>query len=233
MPDGPLTRSLEPIIRPSVADQVFDSLYDRILSLELPPGARISEADIAKALHVSRQPVRDAFYRLSKLRFLEIRPQRATTVSLISTRALREAQFVRAALEAEIARAACADLDEASLDHLQTLLAQQKTAMDSDDRARFHQLDDRFHQSICELSGHAFTWDTIRESKAHMDRARFLSLSFNAPQAYRDHLAILAALRARDPDRADRVIRDHLGRILDQIDRIRSENLDYFADEGA
>ena len=62
--------------RPSVADQVFAELHRQVLSLELPPGARISEVDIAKALGVSRQPVRDAFYRMSKMGFLVIRPQR-------------------------------------------------------------------------------------------------------------------------------------------------------------
>ena len=70
--------------RPSVTDQVFDELQRQVMTLELAPGTRISEVEVAKTLDVSRQPVRDAFYRLSKLGFLVIRPQRATTVSLIS-----------------------------------------------------------------------------------------------------------------------------------------------------
>ena len=56
--------------RPTATDLIFDSLYDRILTLDLPPGARMSEAEVARALGVSRQPVRDAFWRLSKLGFL-------------------------------------------------------------------------------------------------------------------------------------------------------------------
>ena len=73
---------LSPLNRLSVADSVFDELHRQILTLELQPGSKISEADVAKALGVSRQPVRDAFYRLSKLGFLSMRPQVATTVIL-------------------------------------------------------------------------------------------------------------------------------------------------------
>ncbi|MEJ2022363.1 MAG: GntR family transcriptional regulator, partial [Maritimibacter sp.] len=84
--------------RPSVADQVFDELNRQILSLDLKPGAKLSEVEVAKAMGESRQPVRDAFYRLSKLGFLLIRPQRATTVSLISSEAVMQARFIRTAL---------------------------------------------------------------------------------------------------------------------------------------
>ena len=67
--------------QPTTTDRIFDELYQRIITLDLPPGARMSEAEVSRALGVSRQPVRDAFWRLSKLGFLTVRPQRATTVS--------------------------------------------------------------------------------------------------------------------------------------------------------
>ena len=72
-------RDVEPIARTSVTDQVFEALYRKVLLVELPPGTKLSELDVARQLGVSRQPVRDAFFRLSKLGFLQIQPQRATT----------------------------------------------------------------------------------------------------------------------------------------------------------
>ncbi|MEZ5721440.1 MAG: hypothetical protein R3D59_07120 [Paracoccaceae bacterium] len=68
-----------------------------MLSLELPPGARI-RSDVAGRHGRLRQPVHDAFYRLSKLGFLTIWPQRATTVSLILPAAVMQARFIRTAL---------------------------------------------------------------------------------------------------------------------------------------
>lgn len=57
---------------PSTADLVHEELYRQIVALELPPGTRISEQEVARRIGSSRQPVRDAFYRLSKLGLLEV-----------------------------------------------------------------------------------------------------------------------------------------------------------------
>jgi DNA-binding GntR family transcriptional regulator len=231
MPGNGALSVLEPIQRPSIADTVFDELHRQILRLELPPGTRMSEFDVARALGVSRQPVRDAFYRLSKLGFLTIRPQRATVVSAISERAVMQARFIRMAIEVETARAACKTLTDADLDAIDAIIAQQERAVALRDPAAFHDLDDQFHREICERAGTGFAWETAREMKSHMDRVRFLSLSFASERAFQEHKDILAAIRARDPDRASEMVRQHLSRILDQIVRIRAENAAYFADE--
>ncbi len=225
-------RVLEPIQRPSVADSVFDELHRQILRLDLPPGTKMSEAEVAKALGVSRQPVRDAFYRLSKLGFLTIRPQRATTVSAISEKAVMQARFIRAAIEMETAREACAVLGADDWAALEANLSAQEGAVRARDPEAFHRLDDQFHREICERAGKGFAWDQIRETKAHMDRVRFLSLSFASERAFEEHKAILAAIRDRDGARAAEMVRLHLSRIIDQIVRIRAENAPYFAEEG-
>ena len=75
-----------PTPRLSAAERVFGHLKTDIVALRLPPGTRLSEADVALEMDVSRQPVRDAFYRLSRLGFLTIRPQRATIVIAASLR---------------------------------------------------------------------------------------------------------------------------------------------------
>ena len=46
----------------STTDMVFDALYKAVVQLDLPPGSRLSEAEVAERLQVSRQPVRDAFF---------------------------------------------------------------------------------------------------------------------------------------------------------------------------
>jgi len=224
-------RSIEPLARPSVSDQVFDSLYAQVRSVELPPGTKLSEAEVAKQLGVSRQPVRDAFFRLSQLGFLVVRPQRATTVSQISASSIFKARFLRTAIEIEIVRKACKTLGEAQFKELRALLDEQKKAVDAGDKAWFHELDDDFHQAICEQLDLGFAWEVIRENKAHTDRVRFLSLSFALESALEDHKEILAAMMDRDPDRAEAGVRKHLGRIEDIVTRLRDENHAWFVDE--
>jgi len=219
----------EPINRASVADSVFDHVRRQILTLELEPGTKISEVDIATALGVSRQPVRDAFYRLSQVGFLVIRPQRATTVSLISRRAVMQARFIRTALEAATIATASERLTPQDYTALRDILDLQRIAMDAGEKTRFHQLDDQFHYEICRRAGLEFTWDLIYEHKAHMDRVRLLSLSFASQDAFDDHLAIFEHMQARRADRASAALRVHLGRIQDQFDRIQAAHDDWFS----
>jgi GntR family transcriptional regulator, rspAB operon transcriptional repressor len=213
---------------PSVADLVFDELYQRVIALELSPGAKLSAVDVARRMGVSRQPVRDAFYRLSKLGFLNIRPQRATTVAPISERAVLQARFVRTAIEVETVQAAARSLDAGQLAQLQVLIDRQQEAVVTGDKMRFHALDDEFHRLMCEFTGLSFAWAVIKEQKAHMDRVRYLSLSFGAQSALDDHKAILAALQAHDPQKAAEVMRIHLSRISAIIATIRQDNDAYF-----
>jgi DNA-binding GntR family transcriptional regulator len=221
-------QTLEMPERPSVADAVFAELHRRILALDLAPGARLSEVDVARAMGVSRQPVRDAFWRLSKLGFLTIRPQRATVVSAISEEAVMQARFIRSAIEAETVRIFTTAATEADLLALDAILAAQRAAAEAGDRPRFHELDDLFHREICARAGNGFAWDVILENKAHMDRVRMLSLAFGSFDAFEDHQRIMAAIRARDPDRAMQEMRRHLSRIQTQIRRIRAENPECF-----
>lgn len=212
----------------TVTDQIFDLLYDRVVNLTLPPGAKLSEAEVAAQMGVSRQPVRDAFYRLSQLGFIEIRPQRATIVTPISEEAVLQAYFIRAALEESCMRVAVNRLTEDHFDALDRLIALQAVEIKAGNRARFHALDDRFHHDICAFAGLEFVWTLVRDNKGHMDRARYLSLSYGADTAFAEHGRILDALRRRDPDAAVAAIRQHLSRIEGIIARLRIDQPQVF-----
>lgn len=217
--------------RPTVADQVFEALRHRILSLELPPLTKISEAEIARKMGVSRQPVREAFKRLSRLGLLEIRPQSSTKVTLISEEAVLRARFIRTALEVRTCRVACDTRTEEGLRGLRKLIEEQRAAIDRSDRDGFHALDDRFHEGICTLAGAPYVWDLIQDSKAHMDRIRMLSLNTSSQElALAEHIAVLDAIEAGDPDAAERAITRHLSRIVDHIADVKSLGHGFFQD---
>lgn len=213
---------------PSTSDLVFDLLHQRIVELDLPPGTRISEAEVARQVGSSRQPVRDAFFRLSKLGLLQVQPQKATVVTLISDQAVLRARFVRTALETETVSAAM-PLQDSARSELARLLAEQEAAVAANDRVRFHQFDDMFHAAICAASGHGFAWTLIRENKSHMDRVRWLSLAFAMRTAFEDHVRIYDAMCAGAATDAVAAMRLHLSRIVDDIVQIRGENPQVFA----
>jgi DNA-binding GntR family transcriptional regulator len=217
------------IAQPTVADQVFNLLQLRILRLDLQPGTKLSEGEVAGQMGVSRQPVREAFKRLAAQGFLLIRPQRSTTVSLISEAAVLRARFIRTALETHTFRLACTTLSPNDIAALRHLIDAQRAAIAASDRERFHALDDQFHREVCVRAGVGYAWDLIHDSKAHMDRIRMLSLNSQSQRhALAEHITILDAIEQGNPDAAAIAMDQHLSRIATLIAEVKAVNHGWF-----
>jgi DNA-binding GntR family transcriptional regulator len=217
----------------SMTDFVFDTLYSAVIQLELPPGTRMSEAEVAERLQVSRQPVRDAFYRLAHRGFLSIRPQRATLVTKISETEVLRAAFIRCALETACLREAVVRITPYDIAGLRDLLDRQARAVERQDAPGFHSLDEAFHADLCAIAGKPRVWDLIQEQKGHMDRARFLSLSFNQRAAHAEHVSILDALEAGAAPLALERLEAHLSKIRAHLPQIRAAHPAHFDEDGA
>lgn len=217
------------IERRTIADAVFDDLYDQIVSLQLLPGTKISEADVASKFGVSRQPVRDAFSRLGNLGFLLIRPQRATEVQRFSGRAIISARFIRAAVEIAVVHRALSVWKEAYAPGFEENLAAQDNAVRNHDVDAFHKLDYEFHRQLCDAANVAFAFDAIIEHKAQIDRLCVLSMMDKDAMALLvgDHRKIYECLKAKDPAVED-AMRVHLSRLDATIERVRLSHPDYF-----
>ena len=223
-------QSITQIERRTTADLVFDHLFDAIVSLELLPGTKLSEADIAKRFGVSRQPVRDAFNKLEAEDLLLIRPQKATQVRGFSMERIAHARFVRLAVELEVVRSACTEWKSADAQKLAANLASQERVVSSGQAEEFHRLDYEFHKMICELGGHPLAFETIQECKKKIDRLCVLSLGRQSEAAtlLGDHAALAEALAARDPNAACDIVRLHLSRLDETILQIHAKHLEYF-----
>ncbi len=216
--------------RRTTTDLVFDQLRDEIVSLKLLPGAKVSEAEIARRFGVSRQPVRDAFNRLESLELLVIRPQKATEVRGFSMERINHARFVRLAVELEVIRSACALWDGSRQETLQDNLDQQSAVITTGQPEAFHALDYQFHKLICGLGGHPLAFTTIEECKQRIDRLCVLSLgrASEAATLFEDHKDIATALAERNAEVATEVTRRHLARLDDTIAEIHRKHVEFF-----
>ncbi|TFL17398.1 GntR family transcriptional regulator [Jannaschia formosa] len=214
------------------ADLVFDGVYGQIVSLQLLPGAKISETEIAERYGVSRQPVREAFNRLDGLQLLQIQPQRATQVRRFSRSGIAAARYIRLALELEIARSAIAAWSEEAAAGFDANLDAQADAVGRGDRAAFHALDEAFHARIADVADKRFAFEMVLQKKAQVDRICVLSLKDAAGMRclVEDHRRISGCLRSGDAAGCDAALRLHLSRIEDTIARIHRDYPDYFED---
>ncbi|MEH6834984.1 MULTISPECIES: GntR family transcriptional regulator [Falsihalocynthiibacter] len=212
----------------SATEALHDILFHQIVSLELEPGKKISESEIASQYDVSRQPVRDAFYRLSQQGLLRIRPQKATVVTHISIPDLRRARFIRVALEKEIVREAAKNMTPTAIGTLKDLIEAQAVVLDQGSIIAFYELDELFHQELCRIAGQPKVWHLICDTKAPADRVRFLSLAFDSRTALQDHKDILSSLVSGDVLSASDQVEIHLSRVLTALPRIQANHPDRF-----
>lgn len=219
--------------RRTSADAVFDYLYERIGSLDLLPGAKISEAEIATKFGISRQPVRDAFSKLGNMDLLLIRPQKATVVKKFSLRSIATARFVRLSVEIEVLRMAALQWDGSMDDKLSSNLEDQKIALKRKDVEAFHSLDYDFHKLLCRSANSDFAFEIISQNKARVDRLCVLSLTAEdgMTDLIRDHETIIEQLRAKDTSGVSDTIRTHLSRLDDTVSAIHKKHASYFDNE--
>ena len=225
-----LPETVQTMIAPGapVGAQLHGILRDLILHNDLQPGARLSESDLANRFSVSRQPVREAFIKLSEEGLVEVRPQRGTFVRRISQAAVMDARFVREAIEADIVKLLAAKSDAALVDELRLQLEEQREAARTD-ASRFIKLDELFHKTLADAAGKARAWALIEGLKVQMDRVRYLSLlRFPMVKLTAQHEAIVDAIGAGDQEAAEMAVRGHLREILSDLPAIFADKPDFF-----
>lgn len=230
--EGYMHRTDDSQMARTTTDIVFDQLYAEISSLDLPPGTRISEAEVAGRLGVSRQPVRDAFNRLGNLELLLIRPQRATEVRGFSMDAIRNARFIRLSVELEVITRASAHWGKSAREAVRANLDQQRAAIGAGEIDAFHLLDYGFHRLICDMSGFPLAFATVEQCKRSLDRLCVLSLgkANEVSAVLQDHEAIAEALASGSTEKARAAMRHHLSRLDRTIEDIRERHAEYFED---
>ncbi|WP_146592435.1 GntR family transcriptional regulator [Puniceibacterium confluentis] len=216
--------TLNPEAGGGIAFLVFDLLLDLIVSVQLRPGQRISDKEIASALGISKTPVREALIRLDEANLVKLVPQSGTYVTLISVQRYTTACFIRLQLEMGAARAAAAFPDPRhSVAELEDLHAQLIAVQAADDHIGFVRIDEAFHQRIFMLAGYGDAWVTARRTQFDLNRARNIRRRhriLRGPEVLEQHAEVIAALQARDPDRAEAAMRVHIGDIDRQISRL-------------
>jgi len=216
--------------RRGAAGVAYAWLRESILAGTLPPGAALSENEIAHRLGVSRTPVREAIIRLESEGFLVVRPQVGTTVAPIDLGAVADGQFLREAIECRAVALAAERATPADARELKAQLRDQARAVSRNDQAGFIALDDRMHQRLVAMSGRPNVWHAVEDVKAQLDRVRFLSLEDPRWLAsiHAQHEAIVQHVLDGDAEAAVAAMSVHLRAVFASVDAIARERPEYF-----
>jgi DNA-binding GntR family transcriptional regulator len=213
---------------PTDVETIYQTIRTDIIRMRLRPGERLSEKELGLRFGTSRTPVREAIVSLVEDGLIEVWPQRGTYVARISLQAVRRARFVRSALELAIIReAAERGVSEAVLEEARLAIVDQENARI--DPERFTTADDMFHRTFANGVGYGDIWSVVEHQKAQFDRIRFLSLPNVTPidHLIEQHRTILSAVEARDPDWAERTLREHLAIVVETAAVLMQTNPDF------
>lgn len=222
----------------TAASQLLRVIRDAVVRLDIAPGERLSEQDIANAFGLSRHPVRNALLQLRDTGLIRSLPQKATQVQKISTAAVEAACFVREALECAAARRASAQARPAALKELRYCVALQKTAAENNEIDGFMRLDDEFHHLVMAAAGFELAWKIVDDHRVQIDRIRYLKLrrAHARDPSYAnlysvnigEHEAILDAIASGDADQAERLTRHHTTKLLDAMPILVAQHAEMF-----
>lgn len=200
-----------------------------IISLELIPGSMVSENELADEMGISRTPVREALIELSKLKIVEIYPQRGSFISLIDNQLVEEARFVRLILEQSMVDIACDIADEKNFLALEENLKLQDFYLEHSAKDKLLQLDNEFHELLFLISNKKFTYDLLGGMMTHFDRVRRLSLSvIKDSKNISDHRCLVEAIRKKDKEAAKNIITKHLSRYKLDEEELKKQYPNYF-----
>lgn len=218
------------VLNGSLAQRVYHSLRDAILSMTYTPGTVLRKGLICEQLSVSRSPVSEAIARLAAEGLVDVIPQSATKVSCFSMDEIREASFLREALElAAVAKVAASRTDDQVAQLARNLRLQHLLAED-DDFDGFHKADEEFHALLLDFTGFPGVASVASSVSLQLKRARMLMLPEpGRPEATIDeHIAILDAIRAKDQTAAQRAMKYHLGQLINRIEPLERQHPNFF-----
>jgi DNA-binding GntR family transcriptional regulator len=204
---------------------VYQTLREAILDGRLSPGQKLVAEALAKDLGVSRMPVREALSRLQRDGLVTIVPHKTVVVAGFSQRDVEEIYDIRSVLEAHAAPLCAVHAEPGQLDRLNRLVAEAEEAAGRGDQETVRQRDNEFHHTLFGTCGSQKLAQLLSElwDQCLYYRSLAAALNPNPAVSLEHHRRMVAALKQRDSDEAQRWICTHTQvareRLLDHLAR--------------
>ena len=207
--------------RPTAGEEVYRACKRDLITLAFPPGASLTEQELAERYGTSRVPVREACRRLQQEGLLTAVAYKGYFVTRISLKQISDCFDLRVVLESHAIDLAATRATDAELDELETLAAVEYTYHDRESYTRFLDKNLDFHLRLAALSGNERLAGTLADLLSSMQRFFFLGLDLGdyGAEMRDEHECLLGALRLRDAAGAHDCLSRQIRRSHDRIVR--------------
>jgi DNA-binding GntR family transcriptional regulator len=208
--------------RRKVTDWVYEELKSAIVDLRLAPGDPLREATLADQLGVSKTPIREALTRLEQEGLVETTSFKGAVVTGYSRQDLLEIYELRELLENAAARTAAESMADADRDRLDRICRESRKLKKNPDAAGLAALISAFDDVLFEQVRNSRIRALIENLRAHLTRIGHLTAEIpgRIEASVDEHEKIVQAIAARDPELAERQMREHIRSVRD--DQLRA-----------
>lgn len=196
-----------------VRERAYEHLKASILSGRFNPGERLAEEHLAKELGISRTPIREALHKLESEGLIKPLATRGFVASQDSQEDVEELFEIRAVLEGYALRVICGRITDAVLAQLEDTVEQAEDALRRHGLDEIFQWNTRFHDTLHDLiTDKRRLYHQMVTMRQYVLRYRKNTLQYpdGGARTVDGHRKILLALRLRDPDLCERVMREHI-----------------------
>lgn len=198
---------------PSVREKTYDALKSRILSGGLAQGERLTEEHLAEALGVSRTPVREALHKLEQDGLIEPLGSRGFCIPKDSREEIEDLFELRAVLEGYTLKMICERITDEQIARLVGILEKANRALRRERLDEVFQWNTQFHDALHDMVADKRRFHSlIVNMRKYVLRYRKDTLQYldAAKRADDGHQQILLALKLKDPELCERVMRVHV-----------------------
>lgn len=199
--------------------RVYRQVRDLVVSGEIRPGTQLEEQALASRMGVSRTPLREAIAQLVTEGLVENRPYRGNFVRAFTPQQVRDLYEVRKALEICAVRLAVPRLNEQRLEVLREILADVQRALEAGELTWYGTADRRFHNMLASYSENQTLIECLERLGFQIQIVR--TIANDDPVVVRrtaiERPRILAALEARDADRAAQLMQEHIEGVCESV----------------
>lgn len=194
----------------SQGHEAYSRLIEEIRQGTLPPGARLTETELAARLRISRTPVREAIRRLEADGLVVHRPRIGAVVRALDYSEVMELYEMRTVLEGTAARLAARSASEVEIAELATMNGEMGEALD--DVARLYALNQQFHMTLLDAARNRYLVKSVNalQKTLLILGPSTLEESARAAEAVAEHDKLVAALVKRDAAGAEAAMRAHV-----------------------
>jgi DNA-binding GntR family transcriptional regulator len=201
-----------------LSDKAYHLIRQKIITLALPPLSPLDEQALMEDLQLGRTPIREALQRLSTEGLVLSAPRRGMFVADISVTDLQKIFELRYVLEGFCARLAAQRATAVQLASIEAVIDELKDLPDGNSKALMA-IDEQFHELLYQAGDNEFLADVLRRLHAFSFRLWHLVLDRlgSVRGAMEQHIEIAAALQARDEERAEALLRQHIADFQQEI----------------